>query len=112
MLRSGRSPPQSLVDAQRESLGLNDPLWPQYLHFLQHLFTGNLGTSITTGLPVSDVIGDRLPATVRLAVPAFVVAVLIALPLGLAMGVLTRAGRRPRAELDLHVDLGGARGDS
>lgn len=90
---------QSLVDAQRESLGLNDPLWLQYLHFLQHLFTGNLGTSITTGLPVSDVISDRLPATVVLAVAAFVVAVLIALPLGLAMGVLTRAGRRPKAEL-------------
>ncbi len=91
--------PQSLVDAQRESLGLNDPLWQQYLHFLQNLFTGNLGTSITTGLPVSDVISDRLPATVVLAVAAFVVAVLIALPLGLAMGVLTRAGRRPKAEL-------------
>ncbi|GAA1560948.1 ABC transporter permease [Kribbella lupini] len=90
---------QSVVEAQRESLGLNDPLWLQYLHFLQHLFTGNLGTSITTGLPVSDVIRDRLPATVQLAVAAFLVAVLIALPLGLAMGVLTRAGRRPKAEL-------------
>jgi peptide/nickel transport system permease protein len=90
---------QSVVDAQRESLGLNDPLWLQYLHFLQHLFTGNFGTSITTGLPVSDVIRDRLPATVQLAVAAFLVAVLIALPLGLAMGVLTRAGRRPKTEL-------------
>ncbi|TDU82368.1 peptide/nickel transport system permease protein [Kribbella voronezhensis] len=95
----GPAAAQSVVDAQRESLGLNDPLWVQYLHFLQHLFTGNLGTSITTGLPVSDVIRDRLPATLQLAVAAFVVAVLIALPLGLAMGVLTRAGRRPRTEL-------------
>jgi peptide/nickel transport system permease protein len=90
---------QSVVDAQREALGLNDPLWLQYLHFLQHLFTGNLGTSISTGLPVSDVIRDRLPATLQLAVAAFVVAALIALPVGLAMGVLTRAGRRPRGEL-------------
>ena len=95
----GPAAAQSLVDAQRESLGLNDPLWLQYVHYLQHLFTGNLGTSITTGLPVSDVIRDRLPATVQLAFAAFVVAMLIALPLGLAMGVLTRAGRRPRAEL-------------
>ena len=63
------------------------------------LFTGDLGTSITSGLPVSDVIGDRLPATVQLAVAAFVVAVLIAVPSGLVMGVLTRGGRRPRAEL-------------
>ncbi|QNE17686.1 ABC transporter permease [Kribbella qitaiheensis] len=95
----GPATAQSVVDAQRESLGLNDPLWQQYLHFLQHLFTGNLGTSITTGLPVSDVIRDRLPATLQLAVAAFLVAVLIALPVGLAMGVLTRAGRRPRTEL-------------
>ncbi|MEU4195811.1 ABC transporter permease [Kribbella sp. NPDC026611] len=95
----GPAAAQSLVNAQRASLGLDDPLWQQYVRFLQHLFTGNLGTSITTGLPVSDVIKDRLPATVELAVAAFLVAVLIALPLGLAMGVLTRAGRRPRTEL-------------
>ena len=95
----GPAAAQSLVDAQRASLGLDDPLWQQYLNFLQHLVTGNLGTSITTGLPVSDVIRDRLPATVELAVAAFLVAVLIAVPLGLVMGVLTRGGRRPRAEL-------------
>ncbi|MER7248988.1 ABC transporter permease [Kribbella sp. NPDC000426] len=95
----GPAAAQSLVDAQRASLGLDDPLWQQYLNFLHHLVTGNLGTSITTGLPVSDVIRDRLPATVELAVAAFLVAVLIAVPLGLVMGVLTRGGRRPRAEL-------------
>ena len=95
----GPAAAQSVVDAQRASLGLDDPLWQQYLNFLHHLVTGNLGTSITTGLPVSDVIRDRLPATVELAVAAFLVAVLIAVPLGLAMGVLTRGGRRPRAEL-------------
>ncbi|GAA1574112.1 ABC transporter permease [Kribbella sancticallisti] len=95
----GPSATKSLIDARRESLGLDDPLWLQYLQFLQHLFTGNLGTSITTGLPVSDVIRDRLPATVQLAVGAFLVAVLIALPVGLVLGVLTRAGRRPRTEL-------------
>lgn len=95
----GPAAAQSLVDAQRASLGLDDPLWQQYLNFLHHLVTGNLGTSITTGLPVSDVIRDRLPATVELAVAAFLVAVLIAVPLGLVMAVLTRAGRRPRTEL-------------
>jgi peptide/nickel transport system permease protein len=95
----GPAAAKSLVDARRESLGLNDPLWLQYLHFLQHLFTGDLGTSITTGLPVSDVIHDRLPPTVQLAVAAFLVAVLISLPVGLALGVLTRGGRRPRTEL-------------
>lgn len=95
----GPAASQSLVEARRESLGLNDPLWVQYWHFLRNLVTGDLGTSITTGLPVSDVIGDRLPATVQLAVAAFVLAVLVSVPTGLVMGVLTRGGRRPRAEL-------------
>lgn len=95
----GPAASQSLVEARRESLGLNDPLWTQYWHFLRNLVTGELGSSISTGLPVTDVIGDRLPATVQLAAGAFVLAVLLSVPAGLVMGVLTRGGRRPRAEL-------------
>jgi peptide/nickel transport system permease protein len=88
-----------LVHARREALGLNDALWMQYLHFLQHLVSGDLGTSISTGLSVSAVIGDRLPATLELAIVAFLVAVLVAVPVGLVVGVLTRGGRRRRTEL-------------
>ncbi|ADB33929.1 binding-protein-dependent transport systems inner membrane component [Kribbella flavida DSM 17836] len=95
----GPAASQSLVEARREALGLNDPLWTQYWHFLRDLVTGDLGTSISTGLPVTDVIGDRLPATVQLAVAAFLLAVLLSVPAGLVMGVLTRGGRRPRSEL-------------
>ncbi|MET0133295.1 MAG: ABC transporter permease [Kibdelosporangium sp.] len=88
-----------LVAARRAALGLNDPLWLQYLHYLRDLFTGELGTSMTSGLPVSQVIGDRLPATVELAVYAFALAMLISVPLGVVMAVLTRGGRRRRTEL-------------
>lgn len=88
-----------MVNARRTALGLDDALWLQYVHFLQNLFSGELGTSLTTGLPVSDVIGDRLPPTVLLAVCAFVLALLVAVPLGLVMGVITRGGRRRRTEL-------------
>ena len=49
----GPTTPAGLVNARREALGLNDPLWLQYLHYLQGLFTGDLG----------DV--DRLPAPGR-----------------------------------------------
>src|SRR5215831_10382998 len=41
----GPTAPASLVAARRESLGLNDPIWVQYLHYLHNLFTGDLGTS-------------------------------------------------------------------
>lgn len=88
-----------LVAARREALGLNDPLLQQYLAYLGGVFTGELGTSLTSGLPVVQVVADRLPATLSLALPAFVLAVVIAVPLGAFMGGLTRRGRARRSEL-------------
>ena len=95
----GVAAPNDLVEMRRHALGLDEPLWAQYADYLRGLATGDLGTSMTSGLPVSRVIGDRLPATLELAGLAFLVAVLFAVPLGLGMAVLTRAGRRPRVEL-------------
>lgn len=88
-----------LVAARRTALGLDAPLWQQYLDYLRGLFTGDLGVSVASGLPVSQTIGDRLPATLELAVAAFVVAVVVSVPLGLLFAVLTRGGRRRPTEL-------------
>lgn len=88
-----------LVNARRAQLGLNDPLWSQYVHYLHDLFTGRLGTSIDTGIPVSQVIGQRLPATLELAGYSFLVAIVVSVPLGLFLGVVTRNGRRRGTEL-------------
>lgn len=95
----GISASQSLVTARRQALGLDQPLLVQYWHYLIGTVTGNFGTSLTSQLPVSGVIAQRLPATLELAVSAFVLAVVIAIPLGTFMGVLTRGGRARRAEL-------------
>jgi len=95
----GPTAPATLVAARRESLGLDDPIWQQYVDYLRGLFTGDLGTSLISQLPVSDVISQGLPATLALAVLAFVTAVVIAVPVGVAMGVLTRRGRGRRTEL-------------
>src|SRR6478735_3065008 len=95
----GPTAPASLVAARRESLGLNDPIWLQYLHYLKGLFTGDLGTSFITQLPVADTITQRLPATLALAGLAFLFAVALAVPLGVTMGVLTRRGHGRRTEL-------------
>jgi peptide/nickel transport system permease protein len=95
----GLNASQQLVDARRAQLGLNNPLWLQYVDYLRNLFTGHFGTSITSGLPVSQVIGQRLPATLELAGYSFVVAIAVAVPLGLTLGVLTRGGRRRGTEL-------------
>ncbi|NED96272.1 ABC transporter permease [Phytoactinopolyspora alkaliphila] len=95
----GLNAPADLVEARRESLGLNDPIAVQYVNYLRGMFSGDLGVSMTSGVPVADTIGARLPATAGLAVSAFVVVMSVSIPLGLFMAVLTRGGRRRGAEL-------------
>jgi peptide/nickel transport system permease protein len=88
-----------VVAARREALGLNDPLLVQYWNYLGDLVRGDFGVSLVSGTPVADLIGDRLPATVQLAVLAFLVVVLVAVPVGVGMAVLTKGGRRRGGEL-------------
>jgi peptide/nickel transport system permease protein len=95
----GISAPPSLVAARRQALGLDLPLYEQYWHYLRGVFTGDLGSSMTSQLPVSQTIANRLPATLQLALAAFVLAIVLAIPLGTLMGVLTRGGRARRTEL-------------
>ena len=95
----GPTAPTALVSAKRAEMGLDDPLLVQYWHYVQHLFTGDLGTSLVSQLPVSQIVSQRLPATLALASLAFVVAIAVAVPLGVAMGVLTRRGHGRRTEL-------------
>lgn len=95
----GLTAPQSLVTARRQALGLDRPLWTQYLHFLRGAVTGDLGTSTTSQLPVTQIIAERLPATAELAVLAFAVVLAIGIPLGMMAAAVTREGRHPRAEL-------------
>jgi peptide/nickel transport system permease protein len=95
----GPTAPVALVEARRHALGLDDPIVTQYVHYLKGLFTGDLGTSLSSQLPVSDVIAQRLPATLSLALFAFLMAVVVAIPLGAGMGVLTRRGHGRRTEL-------------
>ncbi len=95
----GPTAPAALVEARRAALGLDDPLLVQYGHYLQGLVTGDLGSSLISQLPVVDVVGQRLPATLWLALLAFVAAVAVAVPMGTLLGVLTRRGHGRRTEL-------------
>jgi peptide/nickel transport system permease protein len=85
MLGDGASE-QDVIDL-RASLGLDKPLPEQYGTFLKQAITGDLGRSFRTGQPVTAMIVERLPATAELAVAAMIVAVLIALPLGVIAAV-------------------------
>jgi peptide/nickel transport system permease protein len=95
----GPTAPAALVEARRHALGLDAPILSQYWRFLKGLFTGDFGTSLASQLPVTDVIAQRLPTTLTLAVLAFLVAAAVGIPLGVAMGVLTRRGHGRRTEL-------------
>jgi peptide/nickel transport system permease protein len=95
----GLTAPPEVVAARRAALGLDDPLVVQYWHYVSGLFRGEFGTSLVSGTPVADLIGDRLPATVQLAVLAFVVVIVVAVPVGVVMAVLTKGGRRRGGEL-------------
>lgn len=77
------------VAAIRSKLALDDPFPAQFAAWLAHAARGDFGTSITTQRPVSQLIVDRLPATVELAVAAAVVTVVI----GMLAGVVSAAYR-------------------
>jgi ABC-type dipeptide/oligopeptide/nickel transport system permease component len=75
------------VQALRERLGLDRPLVEQYWAFLGGVARGDLGTSLRTNEPVATAILDRLPATLELAAAAMVVAIGVAIPLGIIAAV-------------------------
>jgi ABC-type dipeptide/oligopeptide/nickel transport system permease component len=80
MLGDNASPEE--VAQLRATLGLDRPLLVQYVAFLKGVSAGDLGTSLRTRQPVTALIGDRMPATLELAAAAMIVAVVLAIPLG------------------------------
>ena len=79
---TGATPTEESVQALREELGLNLPLWQQYVAFLGQLLTGSLGESLQNGQPVLDLVSQRLPRTLILIVTATVVSVLLGVIIG------------------------------
>jgi peptide/nickel transport system permease protein len=70
-----------------QQLGLDQPIWRQYLAFLNGALHGNLGNSFVYNAPAIQLIFQRLPATLELAFAALLMAVLIGIPLGLLAGM-------------------------
>ena len=68
--------------------GLDRPLWEQYFTFLGRVLHGDFGRSFVFGMPVLELILQRLPATLELAVAALVIAVVLGVPLGVLGAVI------------------------
>jgi peptide/nickel transport system permease protein len=67
----------------RTALGLDRPIPVQFLHYIGDLATGNLGESFRARIPVSELIGQRLPATLTMGLAAIIVVLAVGLPLGI-----------------------------
>ncbi len=80
-------PTPEQLDAFREEHGLNDPFLVQYARWTAGAATGDLGTSFRSGEPVLSELASRLPATLQIAVPAFVVSTVLALAVGVLSAV-------------------------
>jgi peptide/nickel transport system permease protein len=88
LLPVGASPDQ--LDAIRRQLGTDRPLLEQYGGWFSGLLTGDLGHSLFTRTPVLGQIADRLPVTLPLALSAFVLSIVVAVPIGVFAAVRRR----------------------
>lgn len=71
----------------REAHGLNDPLALRYVKYMKNMVKGDLGTSYANGRSVATEISSRFPITLRLAIVGMIVALIIAIPLGIVSAV-------------------------
>jgi peptide/nickel transport system permease protein len=71
------------IEAKKEALGLNDPLWEQYGRWVLNLLQGDFGFSFATYEPVMSNIADRIGPTLLLMGTALIIAYLIAIPVGI-----------------------------
>ena len=85
-----RDPEQ--YEALRRELGFDQPLFVQYLRWLERVAHGDLGQSLRSKRPVLDIILERYPATVYLAVASLLLGILIAIPAGTMAAVKQNTG--------------------
>ena len=81
-----RATPERVAEL-RQSLGLDEPLWSQYRRFLTGVVRGDLGTSLYYRQAVGPLVVERLPPTVFLIVYSAVMALIVAIPLGIVAAV-------------------------
>lgn len=102
---AGRPPTPEEVAAERERLGLNAPFPVRYVHWLGNAVQGDFGFSYRSGEPVTAALLQRLPSTLQLAAAATLLAVALALPLGV-LGAIRR--NSPADHLTRAVAMAGA----
>ena len=85
--RMGEIPDQTLIDQEKEEMGLNDPFLVQYGRWLGKALQGDLGNSYRTNKPVWETMAERIPNTLMLTGATLLLTVLLAVPLGVLSAV-------------------------
>jgi peptide/nickel transport system permease protein len=93
LLLSDEASPADIAEARRR-WGLDQPIYVQYLRFLANIASGDLGISFRYSDPVLELIGQRLPATIELAIASLLIALVFGIPLGVW------AGAKPNSWVD------------
>lgn len=75
------------VEKLTMELGLDQPLLNRYMNWLTGVFTGDLGTSIKYGIPVTELLSQRVPITLSLAIVSLVLTLLIAIPISVFLAL-------------------------
>ncbi len=78
-------------EASIKALGLDLPMWMQYLVFIKKALAGDLGKSFAFNVPAIELIFERMPATLEIALLAIIMAIVIGLPLGLYAGLKSKS---------------------
>ncbi|KEQ03545.1 MULTISPECIES: ABC transporter permease [Pseudorhizobium] len=84
---AGEERDPATLEFLREKYRLNDPVIMQYFYWLGGVVTGDFGISLRTNQPVLELIGDKLPVTIQLAVMAMIFALVIGIPMGILAAV-------------------------
>lgn len=82
LVMAGEERDPAVIEALREKYRMNDPIPVQYLAWAGAALQGDLGISLRTQQPVLELIGQKLPVTIQLAVMALIIAILIGIPAG------------------------------
>jgi ABC-type dipeptide/oligopeptide/nickel transport system permease component len=83
----GEGATEEVLQTLRQQMGLNIPIWQQYLNFLGGIVRGDFGISIATGKPVMEMIQTIFPHTIRLAIGGLFIGCLIGIPIGVLSAI-------------------------
>jgi peptide/nickel transport system permease protein len=98
-LSVGAESTPEIIQRMKHENGFDKPLFQQFTRYVSHLFEGDLGRSFQTRQPVTELIRQRVGASLELAGLALAIVLLFAIPLGLLAAALTREGRHRRVEV-------------